>query len=133
MVKSKTVIIWGREDMVCWSVELFLTRQAGKEVIRISDEGNVEDLIHEVRKVNPDVVIIHQGDYASDTSLPAQLLRDHPGLKVITVCMETNAVEVYDRHKVCIQEMSDLLSVIDADLTQPNSLRRFSGKPDLPA
>ena len=113
MVKSKTVILWGRDDLISWTVELFLTMEKEREVIRISDEQSIEVLFQEVEKVNPQVVIIHQGDYASDSPFPMQLLRDHPGLKVITVCMENNAIEVYSRQKVYLEEIADLLSAVD--------------------
>lgn len=113
MEKPKTVILWGREDLLSQSMEFFLANKKEWEVIRISDNQNMRVLIDEVEKVKPDVVIIHQGDCAAYTHLPGLLLNGRPRLKVITVSLENNSMEVYNKKKVWVKSASDLLSVVD--------------------
>jgi hypothetical protein len=113
MTPSKPVILWGREDLVCWAVESSLTNQGEREVIRISDERSFDDLLRIVGETQPGVVIIHQGNCATDTLRPMLILREHPQLKVILVSLENNTIEVFHRKKACIREMSDLLSLIE--------------------
>ena len=113
MRKSKTVILWGREDLLIMGFESYISERLNWEVIRISDNQSIDFLTQRVDEVNPDVVIIYQGDCASTSYLPAQLIQDHPGLKVITSSLENNLIEVYSKQKVMMKEVSDLLSVIE--------------------
>ncbi len=114
MQKTKTVILWGREDTLGKGVGIFLNARKGWEVIRITEEQDARFLLQEVERVNPNVVIIYQGDYASETGVPAQLVTSHPGLKVITVSLENNSIEVYNKQKILVKDVSDLLSVVES-------------------
>ena len=114
MVKSKTIVLWGREDLLSSSVELFLTNQKGWEVISISNEESFNALLEAVDKMHPDVVIIHQGDCSVNSSLPMQLIQDYPGLKVITLSLQDNLMEVYSKQKILVKAASDLISVVES-------------------
>jgi DNA-binding NarL/FixJ family response regulator len=113
-VKPKTTILWGREDFLANGVEFFLNNQKDWEVIRLTDKRGEESLLREVQRVKPDVVIIHQGDSATDSVLPLQLMQECPTLMVITVNLETNSVEVYNRKKVLVKEVADLLTIVES-------------------
>jgi hypothetical protein len=113
MSKTKTVILWGREDSLGEGAELFLASRKGWEVIHITDQYDADFLCEEVSRLNPDVVIIHQGACAGATDVPARLLKDRPSLKVITVSLENNSVEVNNKQKVLVKEVSDLISIVD--------------------
>lgn len=113
-MNSKTIVLWGREDLLSTSVELFLTGQKGWNVVNISSEDDFEALIQAVDKVNPDVVILQQGNRAGNSNLPIKLLKDHPGLKVITVSLNDNLMEVYSKQNILIKSASDLISVVEA-------------------
>ena len=114
MVKSKTIVLWGREDLLSSSVELFLTNQKGWEVISISNEESFNALLEAVDKMHPDVVIIHQGDRSTNSSLPMQLIQDYPGLRVITMSLQDNLMEVYSKQKILVKAASDLISVVES-------------------
>lgn len=114
MKTSRTVILWGREDMLGRGVELFLNTRKEWEVIRISDKHDARFLVREVERVQPDVVIIYQGDCASETNLPAQIITNQPNLKVILVSLENNSIEVYNKQKILVTELSDLFSIVEA-------------------
>jgi DNA-binding NarL/FixJ family response regulator len=114
MMKSKTIVLWGREDLLSSSVELFLTAQKGWRVVSISDEENFEALLMAVAKVHPDVVIIQQGDRSSNSYPLMKLIQDHPGLKVITVSLKDNLMEVYSKQDIFVKSASDLISVVEA-------------------
>jgi DNA-binding NarL/FixJ family response regulator len=114
MMKSKTIVLWGREDLLSSSVELFLTAQKGWKVINISNEENFDALLLAVDKEHPDVVILQQGDRAGNSNLPIKLLQDHPGLKVITVSLNDNLMEVYSKQNILVKSASDLISVVEA-------------------
>ena len=114
MMKSKKIMLWGREDLLSSSIELFLTAQKGWKVINISDEEKFEALIKAVDKVDPEVVIIHQGDHSNNSYPLMKLIQDHPRLKVITVSLKDNLMEVYSKQNILVKSASDLISVVEA-------------------
>ena len=114
-MKSKTIVLWGREDLLSTSVELFLTAQKGWKVVNISIEESLDTLIKAVDEVKPDVVIIHQGNRAGNSNLPTVLLQDHPGLKVIAVSLDDNLMEVYSKQNILVTSALDLISAVEAD------------------
>ena len=114
MMKSKTILLWGRDDLLSSSVELFLTAQKGWEVISISNEESFDALLLAMDKVHPDVVIIQQGDRSANSSLPMQLIQDFPGLKVITMSLQDNLMEVYSKQNILVKAASDLISVVES-------------------
>ena len=101
-MKSKTILLWGRENLLSSSVELFLTSQKGWKVFNISDEENFDALIEAVDRMNPNVVIIQQGERTGHLNLPTVLLQSHPGLKVIAVSLNDNMMEVYSKQDILI-------------------------------
>jgi hypothetical protein len=124
MTKSRTIVLWGREDLLSSSVELFLSGQKGWRVVSISDEENLEALSLAVEKVHPDVVFIHQGDRSGDSHIPVSLLQKHPDLKVITFSLQNNLMEVYGKQNIMVKSASDLIAVVEADPIKLNGDRR---------
>lgn len=113
--KQKTILLWGRGDLLSSSVELFLTTQKGWHVFNLQNDENLETLIKTVDELSPEVVILHQWDRAGALNLPTNLLQGRPGLKVITVNPENNVLEVYSKQDILVKSASDLISVIKAD------------------
>jgi len=111
-MSSKTVILWGREDLLGKAVELILSNCKEWEVIKSFDEQNFDGLFHLVETHHPKAIIINLGDCEECSHLPLYLIHDHPDLKVITINLENNVLEVYDRHRVRVQGISDLLAVV---------------------
>ncbi len=114
--KKSKIIIWGRPDVLSWAVEFFLSTRKDWEVINLSSKQGVDGLMHEVENVQPDAVIIYQREYAQSAYLPAQLLVNYPNMAVITINPDNNSMEVFNKKRVCIQEVSDLISVVEGEL-----------------
>ena len=112
MSKPKKVIIWGREDVLGRAFESFLTNQEEWNVIRVMDDDPTEHFLQLVEAENPDVIILYEGTYNCVSPLPVQLMQHRPQLRVITASLQDNNLEVYDKHKVCITNMSDLFLAI---------------------
>lgn len=121
MMKSKTIVLWGREDLLSSSVEIFLTTQKGWRVINISNEENFDALLVAINKVHPDVVIIHLGNCTGVLNLPTELFRSLPDVKVITLSSKDNLIEIYNKQNVIVRSASDLISAIEADTAKSNS------------
>ena len=109
----KTVILWGREDLLGKAIESLLNTTHQWQVIKILGNHDARVLAREVEKANPEIVFINQGGCVDEFPIPIHLLQDFPDLRIITVNTENNLVEVYNRQKVWINKASDLLSIID--------------------
>jgi hypothetical protein len=117
--EPRKVIIWGRPDLLSWAVEFFLSVHKDWDVISLSSEDGVDELIGKVEDIHPEVVILYQRVCARSAHLPAQLLMNYPGMAVITVNPDNNSMEVYNKKQVCIKEASDFVSVVEGELDHP--------------
>lgn len=113
MTKSKTVILWGPNDLLAQAMEFFLTAGATWEVVRISSDQGDGSLMEQVQRTKPDVVILYQRNFVNDAGLPTQLIQAQPNLKVVTASLENNLMQVYSKHSIMIRKVSDLLSIIE--------------------
>lgn len=113
-VRTKKAVLWGREDLLGQAVGLFLEAERIWDVIRVSSDGGVDHLVQEVKRVNPDVVILCQERIAEDSSLPVRLIQEQLCLKVISVGLESNLMQVYSKHSVIVRGISDLLSIVES-------------------
>ena len=103
MTKSKTAILWGPDDLLAQAMEFFLRAGETWEVVRISTDQSTSSLMEQVRRIRPDVVILYQGNFVNDESLPMQLFLDQPNLKVVTVSLENNLMQVYSKHSITVR------------------------------
>jgi DNA-binding NarL/FixJ family response regulator len=115
VTKSKKIVVWGSEDILNSSIEYFLATKEEWKVVNISNNEDLNDLILTVDSTQPDIVIIHQTCHDNLTNLWFQLLLANPTIKVITISLENNAMEVYSIQKVMIKQASDLINVIEND------------------
>ena len=121
MKKTKTILLWGKDDLLSSSVEFFLTTEKTWKVIYIPIEEDLKILLQALEKINPNVVIIQLGDSLGNSNLPAILLQNHPGLKVISLSLNNNLLEVYSKQNILVRSGADLISVIE-DGTDMQSL-----------
>ena len=110
---SRTAIIWGPDDMLTQAMEFFLKAEETWQVIRISPDQSMDDLSEQIKRIQPDVIILHTGKCASNTSLPIQLLQEYPNLRVITASLQDNQMQVYSKQSIRLRKASDLLSIIE--------------------
>lgn len=115
MKMSKVILLCGQDDVLSSYVEHFLTTQKGWRVVHISIKQDREALIKAVDKIKPDVVILQLGNRSSYPSLPASLLRNHPRLKVFTLSLDDNILEVFSKKNILIKSADDLISAIEVD------------------
>ena len=113
MTKSKKAILWGQDDLLAHSIEIFLTTGETWEVIRIPIGLGDDDLLDQAKAIRPDVIILYEGNCAMAKSLPMQLIQAQPDLKVVTVSLEDNRMQVFSKHSVTVRRVSDLLAIIE--------------------
>lgn len=112
MKKQKTIVVWGREDILISSIKLFLAVQEDWTVVSITSQEELDALVLNPDAKQPDIVVIHQGCHNSPEDFPLQLLQEHPTIKVIMVSLEDNLMDVYSKQKVLLRDASDLISAI---------------------
>jgi hypothetical protein len=112
-MKSRKVIVWGKNDLLSSSVISFLSALKDWEVINLSNGQGIDDLIQEVETIRPDAIIIYQRYCARSAHLPAQLLSIYSGISVITINSDDNLMEIYNKKQVNVREPSDFISAIE--------------------
>jgi hypothetical protein len=108
----KTVLLWGHENLLGYSVELLLNAANDLDLVKVSADQGVDGLVAQVESIHPDVVIIYQLNSAFDPHLMTRLMQNQLWLKVVLVHLESNSVEIFNKQKVWINESPDLLSIV---------------------
>lgn len=103
-------------------VKLFLTTQKEWNVVNISIEQDFSTWIQEVDKANPDVIILQQGDLTCNSNLPMILMQRHQEVKLITLNLDNNMIEVFNKENVLVKSGADLIAAISADWVVQNSV-----------
>ena len=111
--KTKTILLWGPEDLLCAAVRLLLTEQRGWNVIKLAEKTGRDCLVHQIESIQPDVVIMYLGAEPCPCHLPDELLMKFPNLKLITFSLENNYLEVNGKNRIWVKGIPDFLSVLD--------------------
>jgi DNA-binding NarL/FixJ family response regulator len=113
MKLPKRVILWGESNLLLVGIETFLKEKKGWEVIRITKTQENEEFIRLVKRKKPTTVILGGLDCKASLELSTLLLAAVPELRVITLKLDDNVAEVFERQEVQVKEAADLLSLID--------------------
>lgn len=115
MPKPRTVILWGQNDLLTKAMEMFLTENESEQwnIIKLPANQCIATLVEQVQQLKPDLVILYQAKPAADSDQLGKLIQQQPDLRMITVSLENNVMQVYNKRSITIQQVSDLLSVIE--------------------
>ena len=115
MPKPKTVLLWGQNDLLTKAMELFLTAGEAEtwEVMKLPADQCISVLVEQVQKIKPDLVILYQAKPLDDADEVGKLIQQQPDLRMITVSLENNVMQVYSKRSITVRQVSDLLSVIE--------------------
>jgi hypothetical protein len=109
----KTIVLLGSESLLGHSVEFLLSTEKTWQIDRISGHQNFNKLLQDVKKASPSIVILCQTFGGNNARLLTSLLKDHPGLKVITINPRNNLLEIYSKKRVWIKDASDFISIVE--------------------
>ena len=113
MAKSKIIVVWGNDDLLGSSIEYFLSGKEGWKVYCVSKEEELDALIQAAGNEPIDLLILHHGDKKDIADSPFRLLQDYPSMRVISISLENNVMEVYSKQKILVQQASDLIMAIE--------------------
>jgi len=113
---TRKAILWGQVDVLAQAVSQFLAASMNWDVIRVPTEEGIENLIREIRRMRPNVVILCQERAVDDVSLPIRLIQEQLCPRVVTVELESNLIQVYSKQNLIVQGASDLLSIVESGI-----------------
>jgi hypothetical protein len=106
------VLIVGTDSVFFQGLSALLAREADLRVSSVVYQ-NTDMLRHEIAHLQPDAILINQGDLPA---LPiCELLEDHPppaGLRLLAVRPDDHQIHVYQRQSVMAHHVNDLLALI---------------------
>lgn len=134
MPKRKKVILWGQNDLLTKAMEMLLA--AGEteawEVIKLPGDQCISALVEQMQRIKPDLVIIYQSKAAEACDSLSILIQEQPDLKMITVSLENNVVEIYSKRRITVHQASDLLSIIEDRYFSENLIKKEVTTPRKP-
>jgi hypothetical protein len=113
MNRVKTAILWGQDDLLAEAIKILFKKEQGWQVFLIPPCSDLSSLVETVQKARPELVIICHSSVRDDSDPLLKLIQEQPELKVITVSLTDNAIQVYSKHTVTVRSVSDLLSLIE--------------------
>lgn len=120
ITNTKVIILWGEDVLLLKAVELLLNTKENWKVVRLSDQWDDNTLIREVKNVHPDVFVLHEGTFFEKQHLLTKFVQDFPKLRVVSINLDDNLLEIYNKQTIQIKEASELLSII-ADDNEPET------------
>jgi hypothetical protein len=113
--RENTVILWGQDDVLTTAVEDLLGSGRGWKVVRVSDDLDEASLAHALESITPDVLIVHECILASNARLLIKLVQDYSRLKIVTIGLGNNRMQIFNKQTISIESASDLLVAIKPD------------------
>lgn len=96
------------------AVEHLLVHKHEWRAVRISSEWDEETMTRELQGIIPDVLVVSESVLTEDGYRLIQIVEEYPKLKIITISLENNLIEIYHKQTLGINEASDLLEIIEA-------------------
>jgi len=110
---SKIVVVWGGESILCSSIQHLLAAEQDWTVVSVSNMHDFEAIFPSINNNFSDIVIIHPAEHDKPGDLPLQLLHEHADIRVITISLENNVMNIYNKQSLLVKEASDLITVIE--------------------
>jgi hypothetical protein len=111
VVSARWVIIWGRNDLLVQAVGSFL-KSRNWEIAHVPGPQDVNVLLLETIRIHPEVVILCR-EREDESALAFRLIDEEACLRVITLGLDSNLMQVYSKQNVRLQGASDLLTILD--------------------
>jgi len=110
-VSARHAVIWGRNDLLMQAIGSFL-KSKDWEITLVSGCQETEVLLLETKQIHPEVVILCR-EAADESALAFRLIDEQACLRVITLGLDSNLVQVYSKQNINLQGTSDLLTILD--------------------
>jgi DNA-binding NarL/FixJ family response regulator len=95
-------------------IERLLRRQTRLEVVGQETDENIG--IKRIAELHPDIVIVGNGDPASDVTAILRILKIEPPIKVIALDRKVNRLYLYHREEREVRNVENLMDAINGQL-----------------
>jgi len=116
LTNPRVIILWKDEDVLLTAIELLLDQKPGWEVTRLANDWDDHALLQLVDETRPDVFIVHEDVFVKKMYLFTRFALEFSKLKILTLSLENNLVNLYSRCTFSIREGNDLFSIIEEDI-----------------
>jgi chemotaxis response regulator CheB len=107
-------------------IEELLKHDAGIDVLGIAG-GDISELMQHVRKFRPNVIILHdQSPSSAITNILTQTGAQYP-MRIVVVEPDDNQMQVYDRDRISVAQLRDLLDVVKIAFEPYQERRKDAG------
>jgi len=121
----KRIFIIAGHALLGQGVESLLGREASLEIV--GQETDVDKAIERIRELQPDVVIVEDGDPAFDpASFITRIVKEGLGVKVIGLNLDGNTIYIYRGEQQVIKEVEDLVKAIEHNPREPVSSEEWA-------
>jgi len=110
-IKTPCVLVVEADVLLKRAFASLLTWGSDLEIV-ISEAGDVQELLDDISKTKPDVVLFSESIPFSRIDSLSHLLTIHPMPKVIIVSEDTNWIHIFSQEDKLVTDLSDLLLVI---------------------
>lgn len=101
--------------MLSNGIELLLAARQNLELFSFSASG-IQTIEAEIERVRPDVVIINEEPESIAVQQIFSLLKAYPSIRIITLSLEDNLINIYDNRKIAVTGVGDLVAAITGSL-----------------
>ena len=92
-------------------VQRLLSAETDLEVTGIAP-GNPAELAEEIRRLQPDLVVVDKDSRWGDATKLLAALQDYPKLRLVVVSANDNLVCIYDKQQVLTSRATDLVGIV---------------------
>jgi DNA-binding NarL/FixJ family response regulator len=109
------VLVLSDESVLSFGVERLLRREATLEIVAC--EAAADEVLGRIQTLQPNVVILTPARQQGESTLAwLRILRDMPGIRLITLDLQDSAIGIYQGMTQPVQDVADLLDAIRAPL-----------------
>lgn len=111
--RTPCVLVMHTDVLLKRAFASLLTLGCDVEIV-VSEATNIQELVDDIFKTNPDVVLFSESIPFSREEALLQLLTLRPAPKLIVASQESNLLNIFSREERAITELNDLLTFINA-------------------
>jgi DNA-binding NarL/FixJ family response regulator len=111
--RTPCVLVMSTDILMKRALARLLNLGSDVEIV-VSEAGDIEDLMDDIYKTGPDVVLFSESIPFSQRESLTQLLMLRPTLRLIVASEETNLLNIFSREERAVTELNDLLTFINA-------------------
>ncbi|MCL4535535.1 MAG: hypothetical protein M1370_10305 [Bacteroidetes bacterium] len=110
MPRSRVFILYSH-GLFARGVQSLLSREPLVEVVGV--EKDDRQALDKIKSLNPDVILVDSGATRANTCLTiAEVFQEVPGARVISLSLQENGIDIYDKQRIVACGPGDLVRAI---------------------